>query len=273
VLEDFEPRLSSVRETLHEIESRGLEFFDENIRVKRFRNLLSTDKMRAEFERQVMDPGLRHLEEEINRLIDWLMNRNLKLWQDLDSYIDRRQISRHKPEMIGEVGSSFHYNRQALYDSIGRMSREVIEGYNRDAESRRLAQEVKDSFAATALAEAGAVGLGTLLVILAHTALADFTGIVAATAVAVGGFYIIPARRKHVKNEFRKKLQDFQTQLTQTLTKQIHRGVAEASERTNETIAPYRRFVTTQHEQLSEAREELVAVENALVRLKGQIER
>ena len=41
----------------------------------------------------------------------------------------------------------------------------------------------------------------------------------------------------------------------------------------NEAIAPYRRFVETQQSQLNEARGELVASEDALLRLKTEIER
>jgi hypothetical protein len=136
-----------------------------------------------------------------------------------------------------------------------------------------MVHEVQGSFAGTALAEVGAVGLGTILVILFHTALADFTGILAAAAVAAGGFYIIPAKRKKVKAEFRSKINDLRSKLNESLSRQIHNEINSSSERMNQTIAPYRRFVTVQRDQLSEAQAELVTAENAMLRLKAEIER
>ena len=109
-------------------------------------------------------------------MIDWIVERNLKLWQDISGYIERRQLTRHREGMIGDVGPSFSYNRQALLDSVGRVSREVIGSYDREAESRAIANEIQGTFATTALAEAGAIGLGTLVVTVVTGAAADVTG-------------------------------------------------------------------------------------------------
>ena len=47
---------------------------------------------------------------------------------------------------------------------------------------------MQGAFATTALAEAGAVGLGTLVVTVLTGAAADVTGLLLAAALAVGGF-------------------------------------------------------------------------------------
>jgi hypothetical protein len=49
----------------------------------------------------------RDIDDEVGRVIDWIVERNLKLWQDISAYIDRRQIARHREGMIGEVGRGF----------------------------------------------------------------------------------------------------------------------------------------------------------------------
>lgn len=273
MLEDFEPRLSSLEGLLKEMELRGLDFFDQTVQLRQIRRLLQKEKTRLDFERIVIADTPRRLEEEIGKIIDWLVERYLKLWQDIDRYIDRKELARHRDQLIGETGQGFHYNRQALLDSVGRLSREVLNTYNRDAEARQLASEVRDTFATTAIAEVGAVGLGAFLVIIAHGALADFTGILAAGAIAVGGFYVIPRKRKQVKREFQRKIEELRRQLNQALTRQVNNEIRDSSERINETIGPYRRFVRLQQEQLGEAQAELVTVENALLRLQAEIER
>ena len=190
----------------------------------------------------------------------------------MERYIDRRQIARHQEEMIGEVGQNFSYNRQALLDSVGRSAREVVGGYNRDAESRRLAEELRQTFGTTAFVGLGGVGIGGVLVYLLTGAAMDVTGILLGTAIVFGGLYLIPAKRREAKIELSKKIQGLREQLGSGITRQVHAAISDSTNRINESIAPYRRFIQTQQEQLNEARGELVAAEDALLRLKTEID-
>jgi hypothetical protein len=273
MLRDFEPRLARLELLLNEMEARALGFFDEHVRIGRIRGLLSSHDIRRAFEHEVIGETPQRADEEVARLVDWIVERNLKVWQDIEAYIDRRQIERHREGMVGEVGRSFTYNRQALLDSVGRLSNDVVGGYNREAESRALAHEVHGAFATTALAEVGAVGLGTALVIALGGAAADFTGVLLASTLAVGGLYVIPQKRRKVKADFRHRMAQLRARLTESLTRQVHREIADSAERINQAIAPYRRFVQTQQQSLNEARDELVVTEEALKRLRGELER
>jgi small GTP-binding protein len=273
MLRDFEPRMARLELLLNEMESRGLAFFDEYVRIGRIRSLTSSDDIRRAFEREVVGETPQQIEDEVGRIIDWIVERNLKVWQDIDGYIDRRQIARHQEQMVGEVGRTFTYNRQALLDSVGRLSRETVSTYNREAESRALASDVQGAFAQTALAEVGAVGLGVVMVGALGGSVADVTGITLAATLAVGGLYVIPAKRRRVKAQFQHKMEVLRTRLTETLTRQVHLEIGQSTERINEAIAPYRRFVETQQAGLTKARDELVVVEDALSRLRAEIER
>ncbi|HEU0302192.1 MAG TPA: dynamin family protein, partial [Longimicrobium sp.] len=270
MLRDFEPRLGRLDALLNEMEIRGLTFFDETIRFGRIRELMSGDRVRQDFERVVVGDTPRLIDEEVGRVIDWIVERNLKLWQDISAYIDRRQISRHREGMIGEVGRGFNYNRQALLDSIGRASTEAVGSYNREAEARELAEEVRAASGTTIAAGAG-VGLGVGIAALMTGAAADITGITLALTLAATGLYVIPARRRQAKAEFQQKVAELRTRLNETLTRQVHGAITDSQEKVNESIAPYRRFVQVQQEQLNEARGELVAAEDALLRLRTEI--
>jgi small GTP-binding protein len=272
MLRDFEPRLSRLDVLLGDMERRGMRFFEETIRIGRIRSLMDSEGVKRTFEREVIGETPREIEDEVGRVIDWIVERNLKLWQDISSYIERRQITRHREGMIGDVGSSFSYNRQALLDSVGRVSRDVVGSYNREVESRTIANEIQGTFATTALAQAGAIGLGTLVVTLVSSAAADVTGILLATALAVGGFYVIPRKRRQAKLDFERRIQQLATHLKEVLTRQVHLELEQSTARINEAIAPYRRFVQSQQQQLNEARGELVTTEDALLRLRADIE-
>jgi small GTP-binding protein len=273
MLRDFEPRLGRLDVLLSDMERRGSRFFEETIRIGRIRSLMDSEGVKRAFEREVVADTPRAIEDEVGRVIDWIVERNHKLWQDISAYIDRRQLARYREGMIGEVGASFSYNRQALLDSIGRASQEVLGSYNREAESQAIANEIQGAFASTALAEAGAIGLGTIVVTLVTGAAADVTGIVLAAALAVGGFYILPRRRRQAQRDFQRRISELRARLKEALTRQVHLELEQSSARINEAIAPYRRFVQTQQQQLNEARGELVATEDALLRLRADLER
>jgi small GTP-binding protein len=273
MLRDFEPRLSRLELLLGEMESRGQRFFEETVRLSRIRSLLDSEGVRRAFEREVVGDTPQQLEAEVGRLIDWIVERNLKVWQDVSQFVDRRRLSLHQEGMLGEVPTTFSYNRQALLESVGRVSREVIGGYDREREARAIADEVQGAFATTALAEAGAIGLGTLVATVVTGAAADLTGILLATALAVGGFYVLPRKRRQAQRDFRRRVEQLRSRLRDGLTRQVHHEVTQSTDRVNEAIAPYRRFVHSQQQRINEARGELVATEDALLRLRGEIER
>jgi GTP-binding protein EngB required for normal cell division len=273
MLRDFEPRLSRLELLLNEMEGRGQRFFEETVRLSRIRSLLDGEGIKRAFEREVVGDTPQQLEAEVGRLIDWIVERNLKVWQDVNQFVDRRRLSLHQEGMLGEVPTTFGYNRQALLESVGRVSREVIGGYDREREARAIADEVQGAFATTALAEAGAIGLGTLVATVVTGAAADLTGILLAAALAVGGFYILPRKRKQAQREFSRRVDLLRSRLRDGLTRQVHQEVTQSTDRVNQAIAPYRRFVHSQQQRINEARGELVATEDALLRLRGEIER
>ena len=272
MLRDVEPRLARLDVLLGDMERRGHRFFEETIRIGRIRSLMDSEGVRRAFEREVIGDTAAQIEQETGRIIDWIVERNLKAWQDVSGYIDRRKIARHREGMVGEVGTSFTYNRQALLDSIGRVAREVVGSYDREAEARAIANDVQGTFATTALAQAGALGLGTLVVTLLTGAAADVTGLLLATALAVSGFYVIPRRRRQAQREFAGRIEELRHRLHEGLTRQVHLEISQSGDRINEAIAPYRRFVQSTQQELTDARGELVATEDSLLRLRTEIE-
>ena len=144
--------------------------------------------------------------------------------------------------------------------------------YDRQAEARQLAASVRDSVAGVALMQVGAVGLGALLIALLHTALADFTGILAAGTLAVVGLLIIPNKRRRAKNDLHNKLEDLRQRLMAAMTEQFDRELARSLQRLREAIAPYTRFVRAEHQKLTRIEGELVGLNATLGQLRARIE-
>jgi hypothetical protein len=174
--------------------------------------------------------------------------------------------------MVGQVSSNFEFNRQNMIVSVGRDAQRVVDSYDREAESLKLAQEVQRAIVQTAAVEVGALGLGALLVAVLQTTLLDVTGILGASALAAVGLYVLPYRRAKVKAELREHIGALRTQLDNTLQRQFDRELADSVQRIREAIAPYTRFVRVEREKLERLEAELQAAHAELLLLRNAVQ-
>jgi hypothetical protein len=116
------------------------------------------------------------------------------------------------------------------------------------------------------------VGLGTLVTILATTAAADATGIVLASAVAILGLFVIPARRRQAKNEMRVRIAELREQLIGSLRAQFEKEMGRSVQEINGAIAPYTRFVRAEQTKLAEVKAGFEQTKTGLERLRVQAE-
>ncbi|MEJ2733860.1 MAG: dynamin family protein [Anaerolineae bacterium] len=271
---DFRYRLADIEMVLLAMNNRGMIYFDETLRLARVLDLVNTQRIQGEFERQVIADTPHKIEQEVSGLIDWMVAKDLRQWQATLDYLDRHRakIRDQEEAIIGQVGGPFEYNRRQLLDSVGRAAKEVVRTYDREAEARKLAQSVRDAVAGAALIQVGAVGLGAVLIALLHTALADFTGILAAGTLAVVGLLIIPAKRRRAKNDLNSKLEDLRQRLMEAMTEEFERELAHSLQRLREAIAPYTRFVRAEQQKLLRIEGDLEEISSALGRLGARIE-
>ena len=246
---DFKFQRSHVDNVLYEMAERGDRFFDEVLRIGRIFDLINGEKTRGEFERQVIADTSLEIERHVNELIDWLVDRDYRQWRAVMEYMARR-ATHHADKMVGQVTSDFEFNRQNMLASVGREAQDVVNSYDREAESLKLAQEVQRAIIQTAALEVGALGLGALLVAVLHTTLLDITGIIGASAVAALGLYVLPYRRNKVKAELRERINLLRGQLESALERQFEDELTTSVQRIREAIAPYTRFIRVEREKL-----------------------
>ncbi len=266
----FRFRLTDVDNQLHAFERRGLEFFDDNLRLPRAFDLLNKERVKADFERKVIADGPQEIEARVDEIIDWMVESELAQWQSVsDSLASRRET--HAEGAVGELGK-FDYNRRELLETVGRAARSAIRGYDQSAEARRMAESVRAAVTGTAAVEVGAIGLGTLITVLATTQVADVTGLLAAGTLAALGLFILPARRRRAKAELRRKILALREQLMSGLTDQFERETDRSILRIREAVMPYTRFVRAERERLNARRDELAEIRGNLAQLRELVE-
>ena len=102
-----------------------------------------------------------------------------------------------------QSNAQFDYNRKQLLDTIGVEVHRSAKAFDKETEALKFTSIVRSTlFQTLAITGAGALGLGAVL----SASLLDFTGLLGASVVAVGGLCIIPYKRRVVKKEFLTKV-------------------------------------------------------------------
>lgn len=269
--QDFDFRMADIENILYSMEQRGQIFFEEYLRIARIPDLLKKEKIQNAFKQEVIADVPHQIEEKIQELIDWMVERDFRQWQAVLDHLDKRKNA-HQGKIMGDnLNTSFQYNREHLIESVANRAKRVVDGYDRHIEAANIAEGAQNAVAAAAAIEVGAVGLGTLIAVLASSLAADVTGILVASAVAVLGLFVIPAKRRKANLELTQKIKMLREQLVSTLNTQFNHEMDRSLERINAAIAPYTRFVRSEKESLDQVNEELNQLQIHLMNLDKQI--
>lgn len=264
MLQQFRFRYAEIDNSLLEFEKRGLEFFDNTFRFARILDLFNKDRIQSEYKKLVSMDLEKEIDASINELIDWLVGEDLKQWQTITQKIDDRRHQFHERIIEDQGFRQIRFERQKIIDAVNRESSNFIDQFSKDDEARKIAEQAQMSVAASAAIEAGALGLGAIVTLLATTASADVTGILLAGLTAALGLFIIPAKRKNIKSTFSKKIGEVRNQLSGILTSEFEKQIDQVVNHIQETISPYDRFVRSEIRQLTTAKESATQIQEAV---------
>jgi small GTP-binding protein len=275
--QDFSHRLGDIENIVLTMRNRGDHFFDETIQLGRIFDLIQGERIREEFERNVVGDSATRIDQMVQELIDWLVEHEHRLWQDVMEYLDRRrQVSiislQGQDAMIGSVTRQFDYNRRTLLQSVARTATTVVRTYDRQAEAVELSQDLRVAVTQAAIAGASGIGLGAAVVAFVGTAAADVSGILAGMALLSLGLYIIPARRRRAKRAFDSKMDELRNRLHTAMTEQFQKELSNAIKRVQDAIAPYTRFIRSEQHKIELMQTQVAHIDEAITQVQGEVE-
>jgi hypothetical protein len=268
---ELAPRLAEVENLLHKFEMRGLDFFDRTLRLTNIHNLMRGDRVRADFEKEVLADVSDQIDEQVQRIIDWLVEKDLHEWQQVMTYLQRRQAV-NLDQIVGGGSSPQAVQRRELIDKVGRRVTNIIESYDHVKEASQLAASVETAVAQTALLEVGAVSLGALVSTALLSSALDITGMIAAGTLAIVGLFVIPHKRKQAKDNFREKIVTLRKNLHDALTSAFKIESENAIERLKDNIAPYTRYVSAEQERIRMSKTQLDELRQIISMLYARID-
>lgn len=273
--ENFAHRLGEIENIVLEMRERGDRFFDETIRFGRIFDLMQSQRIRAAFDSAVISDSAQRIDETVQELIDWLVEHEHRLWQDVMEYLERRrQVSARRDEqMVGSVSRQFDYNRRTLLQSVARAATNVVKTYDEKAEAASLSQDLRSAVTLAATASVGGVGLGAAIVALIGTLAADVTGILAGSVLLALGLYVIPAQRTRAKRSFNEKMNELRTRLHDAMNDQFNKEINHAIERVRDALAPYTRFVRAEQQKADEMQVKVDHLNTEIIDMQREIEK
>jgi small GTP-binding protein len=270
---DFNYRMADIENILFAMEQRGQIFFEENLRLARVPDLLNKNRIQKAFKDEVIADLPQQIETKVNELIDWMVDRDFRQWKAIMDHLSERKQT-HQDKIIGDpINASFNFDRNHLIETVARDARQVVEGYDHQIEAEAIADGAQGAVAAAAAIEVGAVGLGTLVTILATTLTADVTGVLVAGAIAVLGLFVIPARRRKANKELTEKISNLRQQLSTSLQTRFNQEIKRSIERIDTAITPYTRFVRAEKQNLVDSHESLNSLQQNMLDLQNQIDK
>jgi small GTP-binding protein len=260
-------RLSDVDKALLEFESRGLAWLDRTLRLGNVLRLRDPHRLRADYEAEVVRDLAPAVERRVEELTSWLAESARGQWEAVAARLARREAP------LGGIPAGLDEERHRRLEALRAEARRAVSSYDAPAESARLATSVRDAVKQLAVLQAGAVGLGTAVTILASTTVVDVSGLLAAGLLSALGLLVLPARRARARAELQAKTTALRRRLDQTLGLEVDREIEGQARRLGEALAPFAAGVRAEKGRLVALRDELRRLTDAVERLRERVAR
>ena len=248
---DSERYLIEMRNVLYELERRGRSWFERTIRIGNAFFLRNKDAVENRFRAEVVQDAPLAVEGVVHRMVDWTVQRNLKLWRTVFVELDAHTARLRESGALAPHGDTeFQYNREELFARLREPVERRLEEFDTEREAREIVTSVKEAVMSAFGVNILAVGLGGIFIAAFTTAALDFTGVLTATIFAIAGWLIIPARRKHLIKEFEEKISKLNDDLAALLRSKFEEQLTGYERQLLEVVAPYERFLETERAKL-----------------------
>ena len=270
---DSERYLLEMRTVLTEVERRGRNWLERNIRVGNINFLRNRDAVENRFRNEVVADAPREIEDVVNRMVDWTVRRNLKLWTavfaELDAHTARLRAS---GALAAHADTEFQYNREELFGRLRQPVERRLGEFNAEAEARQVVESMREAVTQAFGVNVLALGLGAVLVAVFTTAALDVTGVLTATLFAIAGWLIIPARRRKLIADLETKIAKLSADLSALLAAKFEEQLGRYEQQLLEVVQPYERFLDSERAKLQGALAELGEARNEVATLERQID-
>jgi small GTP-binding protein len=269
---DSERYLIEMRNVLYELERRGRSWFERTIRIGNAFVLRNKDAVENRFRAEVVQESPQQVEAVVHRMVDWTVDRNLRLWRAVFSELDAHTARLRASGALAPQGDTeFRYNREELFSRLREPVERRLDEFDTEREAREIVTSVKEAVMSAFGVNILAIGLGGIFIAVFTTAALDFTGVLTATIFAIAGWMIIPARRRHLIKEFEEKISKLNADLAELLRAKFEEQLTRYERQLLEVVAPYERFLETERTKLESGLEAMRGAQAEVAALEHRV--
>jgi small GTP-binding protein len=267
--ENFGRFILEIDNVILEMEKRGRNWVDDNVKFTNMGMLRSSERFRARFKDDVIKDYETRIDDVLNKAVDWFMKKYLKVWQDTTEYFSDQAAKRPHEGMVGKVGKKFEYNREQIYDLVRADSKDKIKNFDYEAQIRkfmsRSAMGVNTAIGGGLIAVGGAVGVALIF----GTALEVMAGGIGGGVLLAGvSMMVLPMQRRKIKAEFSDKITELKGALTQVLDEQIKKEARDSVDKIRESFGPFFDYVNRTTGTVEESLNKVKGIRDGFMQLK-----
>lgn len=270
--ERAERHLAPIQVAFENLEARGRSYLRERLRLKHLRLFSDAGRFREDFEREVVRGATEDIERKVEDVARWLGDETRDLWERaLAHFHETVSLARYRGEIAAGTGPRFQETRRETLDTIVAEGRRHLAGWSPDAECARIRDLASRSLARLLGTEALAAGLGaTVATVL--TGFISGAGILLAVAIALGGFYILPARRQRAVEGLERGVRAARDALLAALREAVSSEARRSSTAVLDAFTPFHDFYESRKRALTAARREARELREEVTALQASFE-
>jgi GTP-binding protein EngB required for normal cell division len=265
--------ITNIYDLLREFERRGQNFLEEKITLGSFNTIRDADKFKALFEKEVVSDLKDRVDDVMHSGVDWLMRENIALYEKSLKFLNEKvDTQRYKDQVMSKGDTSFEYNREQIFSAMKDGFKHHVREFDIKGECNRVVNSAYRGLLGFLGVEIGAVGIGVLAATIFSTIWLDVTGFLLAGAVALTGFFILPAKKRQAVKEFSKKVDELITEFRKTMTSEFDQEIDASLENIRSSYKPYITFYKAETARIEEHRGLLGDCKTGLLALRGEID-
>ena len=266
--------ITEVYDLLREFERRGLNFLEEKIRLGSFNTIRDGEKFKRLFEKEVVADLKERVDETLHRGVDWLMRENIALYEKTLKFLNERvEAGRYKDGVLGGGETTFSYNREQIFKSMKQGFQRQVQEFDVQGECNRVVDAAYRGLLGFLGVELGAVGLGVLAATIFSALWLDITGFLAAGAVALTGFFILPAKKRQACRRFSAKVDSLIAEFRKVLMAEFEREIDAVLRNVRTGYQDYITFYKAESARVARHREALASLRASILAVQGEIRR
>jgi len=270
--ERSERHLAPILAAFENLEARGRAFLKDRFRLRHIALVSDSTRFREAFDREVAGKAAVEVEACVEDAARWLGTETAALWERVLAHFEKTvPLHRYQDEIAAGAGPQFVQTTEETLERLVDDARRSLAGWSVEGECQRIRQLASRSLGRLLGTEATAIGIGATVAAVVGASIVGVLGVLLAAATAVGGFFILPARRQKAIEGFEEGVRATRDAVLTAVRDAIGAEAERASTAVVDAFAPFHDYYENRKRRMSEQRTEIESLREELAQFRESL--